>query len=172
MTEKNTKSTGRKSTSTKQTTIGKAEYINKETGEVETFNVISEYDQDFNFQKIWLTHLLDSLDILGGAKVKVLKYLLDKKNGDNQIIGTQRAIAKDVGVSLPIVNQTIGALVNVDALKKVSNGVLMLNPDFIFKGSKSRRMNILLRYNKIETIEHENEQLELPELDSTKETKD
>lgn len=151
MTKKN------KSTSTKQTRIGKAKYTNNRTGEVEEFNVIEEYDQDFNFEKIWLTHLLDSLNVLGGAKIKVLKYLLSNKNSDNQIIGTQRKIAEDVGVSVPVVNQTISSLVKANALKKVSSGVLMLNPEFMFKGKHQKRMSILLRYHQIDTIEHEKE---------------
>lgn len=145
----------KKTTNKKTTRIGKAEYINRETGLIEQFNVIEEHDQDFNFQKIWLGHLLESLDVLGNAKIKVLNYLLANKNRDNQIIGTQRAIAEGVGVSLPVVNATIKKLKEVNAIKKVSSGVLMLNPGVVFQGGHSKRMNILLKYTNTETIDQE-----------------
>lgn len=148
------KSTSKKTVSTKTTKIGKAEYINQITGEVETFNVIEEHDQDFNFEKIWLGHLLESLEVLGNAKIKVLNYLLANKNSDNQIIATQRSIANNVGVSLPVVNETLKKLTVANAIKKVSSGVIMLNPEIVFKGKHNKRMNILLKYSKSETIEN------------------
>jgi 23S rRNA A1618 N6-methylase RlmF len=151
--QKRRKAPSKKTVSSKVTRIGKARYTN-EFGEVETFNVIEEHDQDFNFQKIWLGHLLESLDVLGNAKIKVLNYLLANKNSDNQIIGTQRAIAQGVGVSVPVVNETIKKLKEVNAIKQVSSGVLMLNPEIVFQGKHSKRMNILLKYSKTETLEH------------------
>jgi len=152
-----TKTNKQKTTSKKQVTIGKAEYINSLTGEVEEFDVIDQKDQDFNFQKIWLGHLLESLNVIGGAKIKVLNYILANKNSENQVIGTQRAMAREIGVSLPVVNETLKLLIESKAIKKVSSGVLMLNPEIIFKGSHSRRMSIMLRYTKTETIEQEQE---------------
>ena len=59
--------------------IGSEEYINSRTGEVETFNVIRIEDRDFNFHKIWLAHVLDAIDELGNAKIKVLTYLLEEQ---------------------------------------------------------------------------------------------
>ena len=152
--QKRKKSASKKTTSkrTKSVVIGKQDYINQETGLVETFNVVSEKDVDFNFQKIWLGHLLDSLEIIGNKKIAVLNYLLAKKNSDNVIIGTQRVIAKESGVSLPTVNDTLKALIEINAIKKISTGVHMLNPDIIFKGNNNKRMNILLNYEKVEEI--------------------
>lgn len=146
----------KKTTSKKITKVGTAEYLNQATGEIEQFNIIEEHDQDFNFEKIWLGHLLQSLDVLGNAKIKVLNYLLANKNSDNQIIATQRVLAERVGVSLPVVNETIKKLVDSNAISKVSSGVLMLNPEIVFRGNHKKRMNVLLRYNKINTFENEN----------------
>jgi len=156
--QKRRKKPSKKTVSTKSTKIATTQYINKETGELETFNVIEEHDQDFNFEKIWLGHLLESLEVLGNAKIKVLNYLLANKNNENQIIGTQRVIAKGVGVSLPVVNETIKKLVEAKAIKKVSSGVLMLNPEIIFKGQHKKRMNILLKYTKSEILENDEDE--------------
>lgn len=150
--KKRAKST-KKTTSAKYTTIAKKNYINEETGQIETFNIIEENSQDFNFQKIWLGHLLESLEIIGNKKIVVLNFLLKNKDSENRIIGTQRAIAKAAGVSVPVVNETIKALVKINGIKQVQQGVLMLNPEIIFQGNHQKRMNILLKYTKVETID-------------------
>jgi hypothetical protein len=162
--QKRRKTSKKTTVSKKQTRVGQARYVNERTGEIETFNVIEEQDQDFNFEKIWLGHLLESLDVLGNAKIKVLNYLLANKNNENQIIGTQRAIAKGVGVSVPVVNETIQKLKAANAIKQVNAGVLMLNPEIIFQGKHSKRMNILLKYSSGEIFENgefEEEQKEI-----------
>ena len=138
-----------KSTSKKQVVVGKQDYVNPNTGEIETFNVINTYDTDFNFEKIWLSHILESLEVIGNQKIKVLNWLLANKNSENQIIATQRTIAEKSQVSYPVVNQTIKALLATNALKVTQTGVYMLNPEFMFKGHNSKRMNLLLRFNSI-----------------------
>lgn len=146
--EKKPKKT-KKTTTKKQVIVGKQEYLNPNTGELETFNVINTYDTDFNFEKIWLSHILESLEVIGNQKIKVLNWLLANKNSNNQIIATQRSIALQSNVSYPVVNQTIKALIATKALRIEQTGVYMLNPEFMFKGHNSKRMNLLLRFNNI-----------------------
>jgi hypothetical protein len=149
-----TKGAKKPTTRQKQVTVGKQEYLNIETGVIDEFQVLKTQDIDFNFEKIWLTHLLDALDIVGNKKVKVLSWLLDNKNSDNHIIGTQRSIAEMANVSTPIVNETLRLLTSINAIRKVNSGVYQLNPDVIFKGGYQKRMNILLQFEKVEEIEH------------------
>lgn len=149
----------KKTTTKKQIVIGKQQYINNSTGEVEEFNVINSYDTDFNFEKIWLSHILESLEVIGNQKIKVLNWILSNKTSDNLIIATQRAIAIGSGVSYPVVNQTLKALITSKALGKKQDGVYMLNPDFMFKGNGKKRMNLLLKFNEIEEIENEKKAL-------------
>ena len=144
-------------TTKKQVVVGRQEYINNKTGEVEEFNVINSYDTDFNFEKIWLSHILESLEVIGNQKIKVLNWLLANKNSSNMIIATQRAIATKSGVSYPVVNQTIKALIDTKAISSEQTGVYMLNPDFMFKGHNKKRMNLLLRFNEINEIDHKKE---------------
>lgn len=152
-----------KTTSKKITKIGKANYLNTLTQEVEEFSVIEQYDQDFNFNKIWLGHILDSLELIGNKKIVVLNWLLNNKNKENLVIGTQRKIAKSANVSLPVVSETIQLLVKSNFIKPIQDGVYLINPDVIFKGKHSKRMNILLRYRAIDEIEADNTK-ELPNL--------
>lgn len=152
-------------TSVKITKVGRKTYVDPETGEAETFNLIEEKDQDFNFEKIWLGHLLQSLDIIGNKKMTVLNWLLANKDSENKIIGTQRYISEKAKVSLPVVNETLKSLIAVDAIKKIQSGVFMLNPELVFRGGHSKRMNILLRYTQVETIDQEPENKKIVEED-------
>ena len=132
--------------------LGSVEYINKETGELEIMQTVKLENRDFNFDKIWMIHVLDSLDAIGNQKIKVMNALIKMKDSNNQIITTQRALCKSAGVSLPVVNQTLQILIESDFIKKKQNGVYMINPNFLFKGNQKNRMNVLLQYQKQEEI--------------------
>lgn len=134
-------------TSKKVKIQGGVKYVNQATGEVEDFQVIQMEDRDFNFHKLWLGHIVSSLDMIGNEKIKVLTYMLETANRDNVILGTQRSIAKEVGVSVPTVNATIKSLVSSNLIKMKQQGVYVLNPDVIFKGTRNNRMNVLLQYS-------------------------
>ena len=129
--------------------VKQKEYIDRETGEVETFEVMSRQG-DFNFEKIWIGHIVDTLDLIGNQKITVILHIMSKRNKTtNEFGGTQREIAKDTGVSLKTVNLTIKALREANFLQPVRIGTYLINPDFIFKGQKGNRMRVILEYNNI-----------------------
>ena len=127
--------------------IQQQEYTNNITGEVETFDVISR-NGDFNFEKIWLGHLIEALDMIGNQKIKVILHMMKHREKANNIfLSNQRKIAKDTGVSIQTVSRTIRALKEVNFIQEVQSGAYQLNPNMIFKGQKGNRMKILLEYN-------------------------
>ncbi|HGJ5869566.1 replication/maintenance protein RepL [Arsenophonus nasoniae] len=137
-------------TKTKKTrVIGKQSYINQTTGEVVDMNVVETMSSDFNFEKIWLSHLLQALDCLGSRKVRVVSWLLENKDNKNVIIATQRKIALESNTSLKTVTEVMKVLLTSDVIKMEQQGVYILNPEVIFKGDRSKRMNVLIKYNKI-----------------------
>lgn len=136
-----------------QKCIGRKEYLDPRTGKKESFDVVSMENKDFNFQKIWLGHLLMALDILGNRKVKVLSWLLENRNRDNQVLVSQRELAEKCGVSKQTVTTTLKALQDADAIKKVRPGVYLLNPDLIFKGGSGKRWRLLIEYKNTNVIE-------------------
>lgn len=138
--------------------IGKEEYINSRTGHVEEFDVVNFTDADFNFEKIWMGHLLDALNCVGNKKVDLLSYMLKNRDSQNRIIGTQRSIAEEMNISSQTVNRTIKALEKANAIRKISSSVYQLNPDLIFKGGHNRRMRILLDYKKLPVKQEEEQQ--------------
>jgi hypothetical protein len=135
-----------RTTSKKTKVIGKQEYINSQTGEIEEFNVVSIEDRDCNFSKIWIGHIISALDAVGNQKIKVITFILDNMwKQNNLLLMTQREIADKSGVSLQTVNETIRILQEA-AFLKGKTGAYMINPDVLFKGSFNSRMNILLKY--------------------------
>ncbi|WP_281976280.1 replication/maintenance protein RepL [Halobacillus litoralis] len=126
--------------------LGTKEFIDAETGEKQEMQVTDIEERDANFHKIWLGHLLDTLDLIGNKKIKVAMFIMNELNKENQFLGTHRYIAEKTGISLPTVTETMGALQDSNFLIKVRNGFYRANPDVLFKGGKSERMNVLLRY--------------------------
>lgn len=139
-----------KITSKKVKVIGTQQYINANTGEIEEMQVTSLQDRDFNFTKVWLNSILQTLDMLGNQKTKVAYHIIDNLNKENQYIGTQRQIAERTGISVKTVSVTVKALLNADFLRIVNSGVYCVNPDVLFKGSRSARLNVLQQYNTTE----------------------
>lgn len=137
--------------------IGHKEYIDAETGEVRDFSVISMEDKDFNFQKIWLGHILEAIQEVGNAKMKVLMYLLANRNkSNNSIIKTAEKMGKEIGITRQTVSETLKILEQYNIIKRVT-GAVYLNPDVIFKGSKNKRMGVILEYHGIDdNDEYEN----------------
>lgn len=127
--------------------VGTQQYINATTGEVEDFQVTTFQDRDFNFTKVWLNSILQALDMLGNKKSKVAYHIIDNLNKENQYIGTQRQISERTKVGLNTVNVTLQALLKADFLRIISNGVYCINPNILFKGSRTARLNILQQYN-------------------------
>lgn len=129
--------------------IGTETYIKQETGELTEMQVMSIEERDANFHKIWLEHIIHSMDIIGNQKIRFAFWLLDQMNSENQITMTYRQMSDRSGVSLDTVQRTIKALTDSGFLKRYNIGVYQVNPDIVFKGGKNNRMNILLEYNSI-----------------------
>lgn len=144
-----------KRTSKKTKIVGTTTYINKTTGELEEMQVIQIQDNDANFHKIWLAHMLEALDLIGNQKIRVMDYLLSHMNKENMVITTQRKIADELNVSIQTVSLTLSALKEANFLASGQQGVYRLNPNAIFKGYSSQRMSILLQYSTEVTVDEQ-----------------
>lgn len=80
--------------------VGNADYLNPRTGEIENFQVIRMEDRDFNFTKIWMSAIVQSLDIIGNQKTRLAFWIIEHLDSNNQLIMTQRQISKKSGISL------------------------------------------------------------------------
>lgn len=137
-----------KQTNKKQKLVGVQEYINPNTGELVPMQVVSVEDRDFNFHKVWLQHLVNSLDSISNQKLRLAFWIIDNLNKENQLVMTQRQISDKSGMSLKTVQRTMKSLQegNPAFLVKINGGAYMVNPNIIWKGSHSSRMGIIFDY--------------------------
>lgn len=139
-------------TSKKQKFVGYKDLIDPETGEhyPMQLNVIEE--RDFNFHKVWLQHLITSLEGISNKKLQLAFWIIEHLDKENKLTMTQRAIEKETGMSIQTVNKTMKALQETEPpfLVKINSGAYQVNPDVIFKGSHSNRMGVVYEYIKVQ----------------------
>ena len=126
-------------------------WINEKTGEViETTEIYKYVEEDFNFHKVWIQDLIRILDLTGSKALKVINYLLgNMRNSDNTVSVTYRKMAEDLGISLFTVTKIMRILQEADFIRKQMNALYMINPDIVVKGSKNKRVSLLIRYIQI-----------------------
>lgn len=142
-------------TTKKVKVVGTEQYINQSTGELKEMQVINIEERDFNFRKIWLQALINSMDLIGNQKTRLAFWIVDHLDNDNRLIMTQREISEKSGISIDTVRRTMTTLQDSNFLQKKHSGVYIVNPNVIFKGGYNKRMCILTEY-----IDTENEKRE------------
>lgn len=146
-------------TTKKVKVVGHAEYTNNSTGEIEDFQVVRMEDRDFNFHKIWLEHIINSLDLIGNQKTRLAFWILDNLDRENKLTMTYRQIAEKSGISYQTVSMTMKALIESNFLQQINRGAYRVNPDTIFKGTRNGRLNVLYQYQET-AREHQNKGVE------------
>lgn len=134
------------STRKKVKVIGKETYINRDTGEIQEMQVIDIEERDANFHKLWLGHILQTMDLIGNQKTKLAFWILDNLNTENQLVMTYRQISEKSKFAYETVARTMRALMDANFLIQINRGAYRVNPDVIFKGGKTARMNVLIKY--------------------------
>lgn len=127
--------------------IGTENYIKQDTVEIKEMQVINVEERDFNFHKVWLSHIINSIDLIGNQKTKLAFWIIENLNKENQLIMTQRKIAEKTGMSIQTVSLTIKALIESNFLVKINSGAYRVNPNVLFKGGKTDRLNVLIEYS-------------------------
>lgn len=144
---------GKQQTQKKMRVVGTQKFVNVQTGEVEDFQVTSVEERDFNFHKVWMKNFINTLEIVGNQKSKLCFWIIDNLNKENQLCMTYRQIAEKTKISLDTVRVTMKLLLEADFLRRVNQGCYVVNPDVIFKGSRTGRLNVLNTYTDIEKSE-------------------
>jgi len=136
--------------------LGPDVWINQRTGEIIEAQTLSREvkgDVDVGFHKLWIGHILETIDEVGNAKVKVLFWLMRNMDSGNMVKATVRQIAERSGVGEATVKRLMAALRKADVVRLEYGGRWILNPAVVFKGGHSRRMNVLIRYKAMEQQE-------------------
>jgi hypothetical protein len=135
----------------KQVKFSEKRYADLDTGEEIVAQVITQTG-DYDFEKLWMAHILDAIEEIGNAKMQVLWFLLKKRDYRNQIDMSVVEIAKATGVGEASVKRCIWALQrhNIIKRKRTKGTTLTLNPDVIFKGSHQQRTHIVYEYKQVQ----------------------
>jgi len=136
-------------TTSKKTKFVKNEVLYDAQGEAIPMQMISVEERDFNFHKVWLQNLINSLDGITNQRLKLAFWIIENLTKENLLVMTQRTIAKKAGMSLNTVIRTMKALQEGEKpfLIKINSGAYQVNPEIIWKGSHSNRMGIIFDYN-------------------------
>lgn len=110
----------------------------------EVDEVLTKTDRN-GFEITYLTYLFDLFDKLGGRKYVVLKYIMANKNADNQLIITNRELAKKCNVGINTVSDTLKLLREANLIE-TRTGAIMLNPKISHRGSYEKEKYLLHKF--------------------------
>ena len=139
-----------------QTLIGtkKKHLLDVETGEEIFVDQINK--RVFGAKNFWKCYLMDFLSVLGvfdSKQVDIFIYIVENTNqATNLFIGTYKKIAKDVGCSEPTIARIMKKLQTHGFVKRVQNGVWMVNPNVLMKGGDTKRQILLSYYESDEPL--------------------
>lgn len=136
----------KQSVSTRRVQVGYETYMNTETGELVEMPKFVIEGGDINFEKVWVWHLCEAYKLIGNKAVTVLNYLFQNRDQNNLIMGSQRKIASDLGISPTTVASIIAKLKSHNVISMPQSGLYRINPEMMWKGSHRARMQILYEY--------------------------
>lgn len=107
-----------------------------------------------NFEIVYTADLFEIVEKLGNQKMQVLKYLLENKDGYNQVNASNTELAKAVGCSRPTVIETL-KIMNDAGLIQRKNSVIMISPNLMIKGNRMREAYLMRKYEEISEKQYE-----------------
>ena len=132
----------------------KRELIDVQTGEQIFVDQITK--RVYGSKNFWKCYLMDFLTVLGiidSKQIDVFIFIVENTNqGNNTFIGTYKHISKEVGVSEPTIAKIMKKLQVNNFIKKVQNGVWLVNPNILMKGNDTKRQILLSYYESEEPI--------------------
>lgn len=146
---------GRQQTTKKVKYVGTETFINAETGEIMDMQVSNVEERDFNFHKVWMRNFISTLEVVGNQKTKLSFWIIDHLDKENKLCMTYRQIAEKTGMSLDTVRLTMAILLDGNFLRRVNQGCYIVNPDIMYKGSRTGRLNVLTQFSQAERVKAE-----------------
>lgn len=141
-----------------QTLIGKKqrELLDTETGEYIWVDQITK--RSYGTKNFWKCYLMDFLTVLGiidSKQLDIFIYIAENTNpSNNTFIGTYKKIQQDTGCSSRTIARIMKKLQENNFIKKVQNGVWLVNPNILMKGNDHKRQILLSYYETDEPIEN------------------
>lgn len=140
-----------------QTLVGqkKRELVDRETGEVIWVDQITK--RTYGTKSFWKCYLMDFLTVLGiidSKQLDIFIYIVENtQQANNTFIGTYKKISKDTGCSSRTIATIMKKLQENNFIKKVQNGVWLVNPNILMKGNDTQRQILLSYYESDEPVD-------------------
>lgn len=140
-----------------QTLIGqkKRELMDTETGELMWVDQITK--RVYGSKNFWKCYLMDFLTVLGiidSRQLDIFVYIVENTSpSNNTFIGTYKKISKDTGCSSTTIARIMKKLQENNFIKKVQNGVWLVNPNILMKGNDNKRQILLSYYTSNEPVD-------------------
>ena len=139
-----------------QTLVGqkRRHLVDVDTGENVVVDQITK--RVYGTKNFWKCYLMDFLSVLGiidSKQLDVFIYIAENTDQSNNLfLGTYSKIAKDVNVSRPTIAKIMRKLQDNNFIKKVQNGVWLVNPNILMKGNDMKRQILLSYYESDEPV--------------------
>ncbi|MBR6511728.1 MAG: replication/maintenance protein RepL [Phascolarctobacterium sp.] len=128
--------------------------IDPETNEPVWVDQITK--RSYGSKQFWKVYLMDFLTVLGiidSKQLDVFVYIAENtQQANNMFIGTYSKISKDVGVCRQTIATIMKKLQENHFIKKVQNGVWLVNPNILMKGGDHKRQILLSYYQSDEPV--------------------
>lgn len=106
-----------------------------------------------NFWKCYLMDFLSVLGIIDSRQLDVFIFIVENTNpSNNTFIGTYKKISEEVHCSSRTIARIMKKLQDNNFIKKVQNGVWLVNPNILMKGNDTKRQILLSYYEEDEPI--------------------
>lgn len=133
----------------------KRRMIDANTGEevyLDQINKISYGSK--NFWKCYLMDFLTVLGIINSKQLDVFIFIVENTNpATNMFVGTYDHIAKQTHVSRPTIATIMKKLQEAGLIKKVQNGLWLVNPNLLMKGGEHKRQILLSYYESEDPVD-------------------
>jgi predicted transcriptional regulator len=98
------------------------------------------------WRRVVLTDFLEVLEQIGNKKIKVLEYLIDNMNSNNEIDLSQREIAEATKISIQTINTTMKALTEANVIKKIKRKYVLNTKIVSAFGSTEKNAMLCIQY--------------------------
>jgi hypothetical protein len=105
------------------------------------------------------------LSISNNMRLNIFCHLLCNLDFNNHFTGTARKVANAVNTTERTVQSTFKVMFAKDVMRKVQNGVYMINPTLLAKGDDNKRGRLILYYNTLTAPKIEISTQKIPELE-------
>jgi len=124
--------------------------LNMHTGETTSLDIIESSDRPERWDKVYTKQLARMLELVGDERMKVIAYLIKRKDQYNGVNTTTKEISESTGVSMATVNRVMKKMQDHDYLHKVRNGKWRLSPRIICNGQHNIGMATINYYDNVD----------------------